>query len=500
LMAIGLIILLLSVINYANLSTAKASNRKKEIGVQKVFGSGKKLLIFQFLTETSILSFMAGIIGLIIALSLLPWFSQFMNLSQILKIDALFLFLLLPCILFLGIIAGIYPAFFLSSQKEMSMLKATSERHTSGKNTRYFLVVFQFFIAMTLIAVTLLISRQVSYMKDKDLGINETHVVYARLPLTIFRGKKEVFTERITSLPAVEKVAYSSRMFGDMDGYNTLELNGKTNKFTNTWVDAAFIDFYELELLEGRFFSEDLRADINTTALINEAAVREFDVEDPFEIEIKVPRGSAKVVGIVKDFNFKSLHHGIEPLAIVYFPGQGAYANIRISGTNIPATLNEISKIWTDLAPGFPFSYHFLDSSFDELYKQDDKMGRAISLASMIAILIAVLGVMSLSLFICESRVKEIALRKINGAKTGEVIMGLNRGFVYNLIIAFILVCPVAWYIMRLWLDNFAYKTNISPWIFILSGVLVSMVTLSIVSWQSWRFANQNPADTIRYE
>ena len=500
LMAIGLIILLLSVINYANLSTAKASNRKKEIGVQKVFGSGKKLLIFQFLTETSILSFVAGIIGFIIALGLLPWFSQFMNLSQNLNIEPLFLFLLVPCILFLGIIAGIYPAFFLSSLKEMSMLKASSERHTRGKNTRHFLVVFQFFIAMTLIAVTLLINRQVSYMKDKDLGIDETYVAYARLPLTIFRGKKEVFTERISSLPTVEKVAYSSRMFGDMDGYNTLELNGKTNEFTTMWVDAAFIDFYDLKLLEGRFFSDELRADINATALLNEAAVREFDVEDPFEIEIKVPGGSAKVVGIVKDFNFKSLHHEIEPLAIIYLPGQGAYANIRISGNNIPTTLNEISEIWTELAPGFPFSYHFLDDSFDELYQQDDKMGKAISLASMIAIIIAVLGVTSLSLFICESRVKEIALRKINGAKTGEVILGLNKGFVFNLIIAFILACPLAWYIMRLWLDNFAYKTNISPWIFLFSGVIVSLITLSIVSWQSWRFANQNPADTIRYE
>ena len=500
LLIIGLIILLLSVINYANLSTAKASSRKKEIGIQKVFGSGKTLLIVRFLTETTILSFMAGIIGLIIALSLLPWFSQFMNLTQNLKIEPSFLLLFVPFILFLGIIAGTYPAFFISSLKEMSMLKANAESHSRGKNTRYFLVVFQFFISMTLIAVTLLIDRQVSYIKDKDLGIDKTHVVYSRLPLPLFRGKKEVFTERISSLPAVENVAYSSRMFGEIDGYNTLELNGKINKFTTMWVDAAFIDFYDLELLEGRFFSDKLNSDINATALLNEAALREFDVEDPYEIEIKVPRGSAKVVGIVKDFNFKSLHHSIEPLAIIYLPRQGAYANIRMSGNNIPATLKEISEIWEELAPGFPFSYHFLDSSFDELYQQDTKMGKAISLASMIAIIIAVLGVLSLSLFVCESRLKEIALRKINGANTGEVIMGLNKGFVLNLILAFILACPVSWYIMHLWLDNFAYKINISPWIFIISGILVSLITLTIVSWQSWRFANQNPIDTIHYE
>jgi putative ABC transport system permease protein len=320
------------------------------------------------------------------------------------------------------------------------------------------------------------------------------------LPLPLLWGNKEVLTERISSLPDVEEVAYSSRMFGDIDGYSRLDVNGESKKFTSIWVDAAFIDLYDLKLLEGRFFSDELMADINATALLNEAAIREFDVEDPFEIEIRVPRGSAKVVGIVKDFNFKSLHHSIEPLAIVYLPGQGAFANIRMSGNNIPATLNEISEIWTELAPGFPFSYHFLDSSFDELYQKDAKMGKAISLASMVALLIAVLGVVSLSLFICESKVKEIALRKINGAKTWEVVMGLSKGFVFNLIIAFILAWPLAWYIMRLWLDNFAYKTNISPWIFIFSGVIVSLITLSIVSWQSWRFANQNPSEALRCE
>jgi putative ABC transport system permease protein len=500
LLVIGLLILFLSVINYANLSTAKASSRKKEIGVQKVHGSGKTWLIIQFLTETTILSFIAAIIGVIIAFSILPWFSQFMTLSQILRIEPGFLFLIFPCILFLGILAGIYPAFFLSSFKEMSILKASTRGRAKGKNIRHFLVVFQFFISMTLIAVTLLIDRQVSYIKDMDMGIDKTHVVYAKLPLPLFRGNKDVFTERISRLANVEEVAYSSRMFGAIDGYNTLEINGKLNKFTSMWVDAAFIDFYELELLEGRFFSDEHIADINATALLNEAAIREFDVEDPFEIEIRVPGGSAKVIGIVKDFNFKSLHHSIEPLAIIYLPGQGAYANIRMSGHNIPATLDEISEIWTELAPGFPFNYHFLDSSFDDLYQQDAKMGKAISLASMIAIIIAVLGVMSLSLFVCESRVKEIALRKINGAKIREVILGLNKGFVYYLIIAFVLASPLAWYMMRLWLDNFAYKTNITLWIFIVSGLIVSLVTLAIVSIQSWRFANRNPADSLRCE
>jgi putative ABC transport system permease protein len=234
--------------------------------------------------------------------------------------------------------------------------------------------------------------------------------------------------------------------------------------------------------------------------LINEAAVREFDVKDPFEIEIRVPGGNAKVVGIVKDFNFKSLHNVIEPLAIVYFPGQGAYANIKLSGNNMQKTIYEIEKVWKELAPGFPFNYQYLDASFDNLYKSDTQMGNAISYASLIAIIIAVLGVLSLSLFLCESKMKEIGIRKINGAKVWEVILGLNKGFAFNLLIAFIVACPLAWYIMHKWLDNFAYKTNISPWIFVGSGLIVSIITFTIVSGQSWRFANRNPADSLRNE
>jgi putative ABC transport system permease protein len=194
------------------------------------------------------------------------------------------------------------------------------------------------------------------------------------------------------------------------------------------------------------------------------------------------------------------LHNVIEPLAIVYFPGQGAYANIKMSGSNTHQSIDDIEEIWKELAPGFPFSYHYLDATFDNLYKSDTQIGKAISYASLIAILIAVLGVLSLSLFLCESKVKEIGIRKINGAKVWEVILGLNKIFAFNLLIAFIISCPLAWFIMRKWLDNFAYKTNISPWIFIGSGLIVSAIALIIVSGQSWRFANRNPADALRNE
>ena len=500
LIAIGMIIMVLSIINYVNLSTARASLRKKEIGVQKVFGSNKRILVFQYITETTMVSFFATIIGVIITLLLLPGFSQLMSFNQSLSFSYSFLVLLIPGILLLGIIAGFYPALYLSSLREINILKKDSGSRNKGKNLRYFLVVFQFVVSITLIAVTILITQQVTFLKKKDIGIQKESVVYAKLPRQLMRQGKEVFTERIQHLPDIAYVAYSSRVFGEIDGYNNLELEGRTINFTNIWVDAEFINLYDLQLVKGRFFTEEMKSDRNATALLNEAAVREFDVKDPFDIEIRVPGGNAKVVGIVKDFNFKSLHNDIEPLAIVYFPGQGAYANIKLSGNNTQQTIDEIEEIWKELAPGFPFSYHYLDASFDSLYKSDTQMGKAISFASLIAILIAVLGVLSLSRFLCESRIKEIGIRKINGAKVWEVIMGLNKGFAFNLLIAFIVACPLAWFIMYKWLDNFAYKTNISPWIFMGSGLIVSVIAFTIVSGQSWRFANRNPADTLRNE
>jgi putative ABC transport system permease protein len=499
LISVGLVIMLLSVINYVNLSTARASLRKKEVGVQKVCGSNKKTLIFQYLTETTIVSFFSAIMGTIITLLLLPWFSQFMNFTESLKFSYFYFILLVPGVFLLGIIAGIYPAFYLSSQKIMNIFQK-EEGLGKGKKFRYSLVIFQLFVSITLIAVTFLINEQVAFLKKKDIGIEKEHVIYAKLPRQLLRIGTDVFTERLYDLPNVKNVAYSSRVFGEIDGYSNLELEGKTYDFTSMWVDAGFIKMYDLQLLEGRFFSEEMMSDRNSTALLNEAAVRDFDVEDPFEIEIRVPGGNAKVVGIIKDFNYKSLHHEIEPLAIIYLPGQGAFANIRFSGDNIQGTIDEIGAIWKELAPGFPFNYNFLDASFDNLYRNDAQMGKAISYSSLIAIIIAVLGVLSLSLFLCESRVKEIGIRKINGAKVWEVILGLNKGLVTNLLIAFILACPVAWFIMYKWLENFAYKTHISPWIFIGSGFIVSIIAFSIVSWQSYRFATLNPVDTLRSE
>ncbi|MFC2098133.1 ABC transporter permease [Bacteroidota bacterium] len=500
LISIGIVIMLLSVINYVNLSTAQASLRNKEVGIQRINGCDKTLLMFQYITETILLSFISTITGLILAMLLLPGFSQFMNLHQVLSFPSGLLFWMTAFILVIGIIAGLYPAIFLSSQNVLNVMKQGSRLKHRGINIRHFLVMFQFLVSITLIAVSFLIVKQVNYVKSRDLGIDKEHIIYAKLPIQIFRGKKEIFRERLQSLPDVQMVAFSSTVFGMIEELNNQEVNGKILNFASAWVDAEFIDLYDLQLIEGRFFSNEMISDVNSTLLLNETAVKEFGEKDPHSIEIRVPGGKAKVVGIIRDFNFKSLHNRIEPMAIVFLPRQGRYANIKLSGNNTTQTLNEIAKIWNDLAPEIPFNYEFMDASFDRLYRSDVQMGKAILYFSLIAVIIAVLGVLSLSVFIGQSRVQEISIRKINGARILDVILVLNKSLAVNLLIAFIMACPAAWYIMKWWLDGFAYKTTVSVWIFLCSGLIVSVLTLTVISFQSWRFALKNPIDTLRYE
>jgi len=500
LLIIGSIVMLLSVINYVNLTTARTSGRTKEAGIQKLMGSNQKNLIFQHLSETTLISFFAIVVGTLLALLLVDQFSHFMNVVNGLKFQPWMFVILVPATLVLGIFSGIYPAILFSSRKAIDIIKLKVGGKSKGINLRHSLIIFQFSVTIALIAATFLIFKQLDFIKDKDLGIPKDRIVYAKLPYQILRGNKETLRERLLALPEIEQAAFSSNIFGKIEGLDNQEIDGKNLNFATTWVDAEFINLYNLQLVDGRFFTKDLKTDENATALLNEAAIRDFGVEDPYQLNIRVPGGKAKVVGIVKDFNYKSLHNKIEPLAIIYLPRQGQFVNLKITGNNISSTLEKINSVWNELAPGIPFIYHFLDQDFEQLYKKDEQMAKAITVFSLIAIAIAVLGILGLSIFMGESRIKEIGIRKINGAKVSEILAMLNKDFIKWVAIAFVIACPIAYYAMNKWLENFAYKTTLSWWIFALAGFLALAIALLTVSWQSWRAAMRNPVDALRYE
>ena len=500
LLVVGGIIMLLSLINYVNLTTASTAYRTKQMGVQKIFGSSRRILILQYLSETTIISFIAVLIGTFISLVFIEPYGNFMNVTNGLKFQAWFFPVLIPFTLFLGFVAGIYPAVLLSSKKAIEIIKLKADYNKGGVSLRRLLIIFQFSVTIILIASSILIVKQVNYVKNKNLGIPTEQVIYAKLPFQILAGKKETLRERLQTIPELEEIAFSSNMFGGIEGMNSQEIDGEILNFATSWVDAEFIELYNLQLVDGRFFSKDLKTDVNATALINEAAVRVFGLENPFELTIRIPGGKAKVVGVVKDFNYKSLHNRIEPLAIVYLPRQGQYVNLKISENELSGTLEKIEAVWDELAPGFPFSYHFLDQSFEKLYKKDVQMAKAISLFSLITIAIAVLGILGLSMFLAENRTKEIGIRRVNGAKISEILIMLNKDLIKWVALAYVIATPIAYYAMNKWLENFAYKTTISWWIFALGGVLALGVALLSVSWQSWKAATRNPVEALRYE
>ena len=500
LLIIGGIVMLLSVINYINLTTARASSRTKEVGIQKLIGSSQRGLIFQHLSETTLISFFAVVLGTLLTLLFVSKFGNFMNVVNGLKFQPWVIAMLVPAAIVLGLVSGIYPAFLLTSRKAIDIIKTKTIAQNKGGKFRRSLIIFQFSVTIALIAATFLIFKQLNFIKDKDLGIPKEQIVYAKLPYQILRGNKELLRERLLALPGVEQAAFSSNIFDKIEGLNSQEIDGKTLNFASTWVDAEFVKLYNLQLVDGRFFSKELKTDENVTALINEAALREFGVKDPFQLSIRVPGGKAKVVGIVKDFNYKSLHNKIEPLVIIYLPRQGQFINLKLSGNDVSSTLKKVSSVWNELAPGFPFSYHFLDQDFDQLYKKDEQMAKANTLFSFIAIAIAALGILGLSIFMGESRIKEIGVRKVNGATIAEVMTLLNRDFVKWVAIAFVIATPIAYYAMNKWLESFAYKTNLSWWIFALAGFLALGIALLTVSWQSWKAATRNPVEALRYE
>lgn len=500
LLIIGSIVMLLSVINYINLTTARASSQTKEIGIQKLIGSTQKNLIFQRLSETTLISFFAVVVGTLFALVLINKFGNFMNVANGLKFQSWVIAILVPAAIVLGFVSGIYPALLLTSRKAIDIIKTKTIAKNKCGNLRRSLIIFQFSVTISLIAATFLIYKQLHFIKDKDLGIPKEQIVYAKLPYQILRGNKELLRERLLALPGVEQAAFSSNIFGKIEGLNSQEIDGKTLNFASTWVDAEFIKLYNLQLVNGRFFSKELKTDENATALINEAALRDFELKDPFQLSIRIPGGRAKVVGIVKDFNYKSLHNKIEPLVIVYLPKQGQYVNLKLSGSNVSSTLKKVNTIWNELAPGFPFSYHFLDQDFDKLYKKDEQLAKAITLFSLIAIVIAALGILGLSIFMGESRIKEIGVRKVNGATIAEVMMLLNRDFLRWVAVAFVFAVPIAYYAMDKWLEGFAYKTNLSWWIFPLACLLALGIALLTVSWQSWKASTRNPVEALRNE
>jgi putative ABC transport system permease protein len=502
-LSVGIFIIILALINFVNLSIAKASTYAKEIAIKKVHGSSRFDLIKQFIGESLVLTFIGTSIALVIVDLLMPLFNEITGIFvsfKLLQNPKWILFLISGSVL-TGILAGIYPALYLSSFKPVAIFKNEKISGNINKSITQILIVFQFVISIILIISTIIIARQVMYMRTENVGFDNKHIIKCKLTKNI-RNKYDVFKQGLLENPNIINVATSSGG-GLAEKFHmsfTEEINGVEKSFQAMAVDPDFIKTIGLKIIEGRDFSWDMETDKRNTVILNETAVKYFDLDPALGFELNIYNTKALVIGVVKDYHNESFQKKISPQVLWYVPGWNYNLSIRISSNNIRGTIQYIKKQWNELSPDIPFEFQFLDEEYDALYKEEDKFNLLIGYFSLIAILIACLGLFGLVSFSTQRRNKEIGIRKINGAKISEILIILNKDYIIRVGIAFIIAVPVSWYFMHKWLQTFAYKTELSWWIFCTAGMIALVIALITVSWQSWKASTRNPVDALRYE
>ena len=498
---IGLFILAIAIINYINLSLAIATTRIKEIGIRKVIGSHKSTLFRQFLFESILITSISAILAVILVYLIHPFLSDFTGFQTIVESDKIIkgVLFLIAGVISIGFLAGIYPAWFLTNLAPIQSLRNEIHRGKKGNTLKQILIVSQFVVSIFLLISVIAISKQVDFIKNKELGFDKEHIIHLSGGSSVDKSYR-AFRESLLKNPNIQNVARSNGTFaGNLNIGTTHEVDGELRNYRATTIDPDFIETFGIELLEGRNFLWSNKNDVDNTALVNECFVKEMELKNPVGSVVTFLGRDITIIGVIKDFHIYSLHNQIEPYMLSYLPWNSCI-NIKISGMDIQNTIATIEGIWKEFSPNVPFEYQFLNKDFEALYRAETEFSSLIKIFTSLAVFIACLGLFGLISFSAVQRKKEIGIRKINGAKIIEVLTALNMEVVKWVALAFIVSCPLAWYAMNKWLENYAYKTTLSWWIFALAGVLALGVALLTVSWQSWRAATRNPVEALRYE
>lgn len=515
---IGLFILLIACSNFVNLSTARATHRAKEVGVRKVIGANRKSLIFQFLSESTIVVATAAIIALGTTRLLLPALNSF--LSKSLELDLLNNFYLLggliTMVLFTGLLAGTYPALVLSSFRPIQVLKGSGGNlfnffkrggiANRGQLLRKGLVVFQFMIATFLIVASLVVSGQLQYINNKNLGFNKDQIINIPLSFPLDQTKISTFQADLQNMPGVLNVSASANQPGGSDfgvPYQAVGLpEDQQPAMRCLVVDENFLDTYEIKLADGRGFSSDIATDSNVY-LINETAAKQLGWDKPLEERMAMPaveREPAPIVGIVKDFHFHSLHEPITPLYIFMEKTWFSQLNVKLDANRINETLETIEDRWDQYDADLPFRYSFFDRRFGALHAAERRTGRMISILTLLAIFITALGLFGLTTYTAEKRTKEMGIRKVFGANWMDILSLFSKEVLILVGIGVALATPVAWIVSSNWLKNFAYNIGLGAGFFLLAACLALGIALLTVSYHAWISARRSPVVSIRHE
>jgi len=505
---VAIIILLIACINFMNLNTAKSSARSREVGVRKVVGAKRRSLIIQFIGESIIISYIALIIGMAIAETLLPLYGNLVG--RHLEIHYFNNYYVLPLLILLatsvGIISGSYPAFFLSSFKPVNVLKGKLRGGAKLPWLRNTLVVVQFTISVILIVGTLLIYKQLNYLQNERLGFDKEQVIVLRNPFALGNNSK-VFKEDLKKYEGIEDITFSTRIPGKMFNNMGYGSDGKESFTLNLCAcDPSFMNVMKLEIIEGRFFSDDFLTD-TSAVIINESAVKLLEWKDPIEKIINDygrKSNKFKVVGVVKDFYYESKHQKVRPMALFKLNGlyswPASYISVRIKPNKLVDVIKYLDLSWKKYARGLPLEYFFLNEEYDILYKNEKQTQQLFIAFSVLAIFIACLGLLGLSSYIAEQRTKEIGIRKVMGASVSTITYILSANFTKWVLISNIFAWPIGYYLMTKWLEDFAYKVSISWWMFALAALLSIVIALVTISYQSIKAATRNPIESLRYE
>ncbi len=510
---IALFILLIACINFMNLSTARFAHRSKEVGVRKVLGSDKKQLVWQFLGESVLLSLFALVFAVLLVKIVLPLFRNLASRQLELELfqSVFTLPILIGFAIFVGILAGCYPAFFLSNFQPARTVKGTGRQKSKGNIVlRRALVVLQFAATFGIFFSTFVISRQLEYVRDKQLGFDKEHVVVIHRADAL--GKQaDTFKQELLRYPNIITISDTESLPGRHFNPNSHRLEGRPATETPTlhtmYGDHNFVELLDLEIVRGRYFSPEIPTDATSSVVINERAVKELGLTDALGKRLHKEFGGAKpgefvtIIGVLKDFHFNSLHYEILPMIIrPLSPRTWNFTSVRIGPRNIPESIAQIEKTWNTFTGNQPFEYSFLDEDFDNLYRSEERMGRIFSAFAGLAIFIACLGLVGLISFTAEQRTKEIGIRKVLGASVSKIVYLLSREVVVLVCVAALVAAPIAYYGMHRWLENFAFRIGISPFMFILTAFGTLAVALLSVSFRAIKAARANPIDSIRYE
>jgi putative ABC transport system permease protein len=506
--AVAIFILLIACINFMNLSTARSENRAKEVGIRKVVGADKGQLIKQFLGESITFSFFASIIAGIAVLFLLIPFNAIAekNISASSFINVQTISLLLGLVIIVGAVSGSYPAFLLSAFRPAEVLSGKKHKGASGSLLRKVLVVVQFAFSVFLIISLSVIYGQMGYIKNRPLGYNKEDIMAIPLSDPAPRSTYESYKATLLSNSNITSVSAASTIPGGLFGIALLRPVGRPQNENLTVqiiaVDYDFIETFGIELHEGRDFSREYTTDLNRALLLNEEAVKQFGFDSGLDKRLS-PGGPVDlpVIGVLKDYYFKSLHQKIEPFAMSLATSQAFnWVFIKTTDENMSRIMQFAEQEWRRINPGHPFEYTFVDRNNDMMYQSEMKLSRLFSIFTGIAIYIACLGLFGLASFTVVQRTKEIGMRKILGASIGGIVLNLSKEYVKWIVLANVFAWPLAYYYMGRWLEGFAYHTYLNLFAFVASGMLALIIALLTVSVQTYKAAAANPADSLRYE